>query len=216
MNHTSHDVLAPYTSEDIAERLSQIILAPYISKATALIGRRRWGGSNMFRHQLDTMTILLDYKFIDSVLLKAACIHDLFEDASGLPGVSRNDIVSIDSEGTRVYDLVMEVTRRENGGKKEPKSEFLKRIMETGSPRAKTLKLADRISNLVSLGFVLDDQFVEDVLTETKECILPHAGKINKDMRREIGDLVADREHKLQMKRDAAIYKQEPPGSDRA
>ena len=190
--------------EDISQKLSQITLAPYISKATALIGIRRKAGSNMFRHQLDTMTVLIDYKFIDPVLLKAACIHDLFEEAEGMPGVSRHDIVSIDSDGLGVYDLVMEVTRRCDARGKEPKSDFLKRIMETGSARAKTLKLADRISNLVSLGYVLDDQFVREVLHETRSWILPYAGQINQNMCREISDLVADRENKLELRQRAA------------
>jgi GTP pyrophosphokinase len=73
---------------DFETRLSRLTLAPYIVKAMALISVRRRGGSNMFRHQLSTMAILLDYKIIDPVLLKAAVIHDLFEDARSLPGVS--------------------------------------------------------------------------------------------------------------------------------
>jgi len=151
----------------------------------------------MFRHQLDTMAILVDYKMIDPVLLKAAVIHDLFEECCGMPGVSRDEIVRVDADGPAVYDLVMEVTLRERDGKREPKSEFLRRIMETGSARAKMLKLADRISNLISLGFVHDDQFVRDVLAETRQFILPYAERINPNMYREMYDLVADRENKL-------------------
>ena len=52
----------------------------------------------MFRHQISTMGILLDYKIIDPVLLKAAMIHDLFESAAGMPGVSRDAIAGIDSD----------------------------------------------------------------------------------------------------------------------
>jgi len=37
----------------------------------------------MFRHQMSTLAILLDYKFADPVLLKAAVIHDLFEWPTG-------------------------------------------------------------------------------------------------------------------------------------
>ena len=40
-------------------------MAPYIVKAMALIGVRRRAGSNMFRHQISTMGILLDYKIVD-------------------------------------------------------------------------------------------------------------------------------------------------------
>lgn len=40
--------------------------------ATYLIGKEREGGGNMFRHQVDTMGILIDYGYTDSVLLKTA------------------------------------------------------------------------------------------------------------------------------------------------
>lgn len=182
---------------DPEKHLASITLAPYIFKAMALIGVRRKAGSNMFRHQVATMGILLDYKIIDPVLLKAAVIHDLFEDAVGMPGVTRADIVSLDSDGLEVYDLVMEVTIRKIDGVEEPKTEYLKRIMQTGSRRAKILKLADRLSNLFALGFVHDAAFVGRYLEETRTCILPYAEQINKDMYRELTDLLADRDKKL-------------------
>ncbi len=55
------------TTEQILH-LSGIHLVPYIQVATMLIGKSREGGGNMFRHQLDTMAILIDYGYIDSVL----------------------------------------------------------------------------------------------------------------------------------------------------
>src|SRR5262249_6772299 len=157
-------------------------MAPYIVKAMALIGVRRRAGSNMFRHQLSTMAILIDYRIIDPVLLKAAVIHDLFEDASGLPGVTEADIKAIDADGPAVYDLVMEVTIRSDHGVKEPKNAYLLRLMQRGSPRAKLLKLADRISNLWALGFVHDVAFVRKYIDETRNCILPYAEDVNADM----------------------------------
>lgn len=182
---------------DPEKRLASITLAPYIFKAMALIGVRRKAGSNMFRHQIATMGILLDYKIIDPVLLKAAVIHDLFEDAVGMPGVTREEIVSLDSDGPAVYDLVMEVTIRKKEGVEEPKRDYLTRIMQTGSGRAKILKLADRLSNLFALGFVHDAAFVKRYLEETRTYILPYAEQINKDMYREFTDLLADRDKKL-------------------
>ena len=62
--------------------------------------------------------------------------------------------------------------------------------MESGSSRAKLLKLADRISNLVALGYVHDRAFVEKILDETRECILPFSHAISADMDRELRDLV--------------------------
>jgi len=180
---------------DWVKQLSRIRLAPYICKARALIGVPRIGGDNMFRHQMMTLTVLLDYLVIDSVLLKAAIIHDIAEDAREMPGLSREEIVNIDAEGEQVYDLMIEVTRRvDEQGKKEPKSRYLRRIMESGSSHAKVLKLADRISNLISLGWVHDRTFINRILAETREYILPHAQDINADMDRELRDLISSRE----------------------
>lgn len=182
------------------EQLSNINLAPYICKARALISVPRISGDNMFRHQMVTLTVLLDYLVIDSILLKAAVIHDIEEDARGMPYLRREEIVEIDGngEGEQVHDLVMEVTRRLDGcGIKEPKSRFLKRIMESGSKRAKVLKLADRISNLMSLGYVHKPEFIEKTLSETRQYILPYSKDINSDMDRELRDLVFSRERNL-------------------
>src|SRR5687768_17443830 len=127
--------LTPAVMDHFEQSLSRITLAPYIVKAMALIGVKRKGGSNMFRHQISTMGILLDYKMVDPVLLKAACIHDLFEDAASLPGVSKDEITSIDEDGPAVYDLVMEVTMRTIDGMRESKAEYLTRLMLHGSPQ---------------------------------------------------------------------------------
>jgi len=185
--------------EDLEKSLANITLAPYIVKAMALIGVKRRAGSNMFRHQISTMGILLDYKFTDPVLLKASVIHDLFEDAAAMPGVTEEEIRRIDADGPAVYKLVMEVTIRIVGGVREPKSEYLLRIMQSGSARAKVLKLADRISNITALGFVHDVAFVKKYLLQTRACILPHAEQVNPDMFRELSDLVENREQMLRL-----------------
>jgi GTP pyrophosphokinase len=182
--------------DDLERSLTRLTLAPYIVKAMALIGVRRRGGSNMFRHQLSTMAILLDYKIVDPVLLKASVIHDLFEDAATLPGVSEEAIAALDADGPAVVALVMEVTRGV-GGVTESKGDYLLRIMQRGSRLAKVLKLADRISNLTALGFVVEPEFVRRYLDETRAFILPYAAAINPDMFRELSDLVASRQRFL-------------------
>jgi GTP pyrophosphokinase len=189
--------------DDFEESLRRLTMAPYIVKAMALIGTKRRGGSNMFRHQISTMAILLDYKVIDPVLLKASVIHDLFEDAATMPGVSEDAIVRLDADGAAVYALVSEVTRRRIDGVKEPKAEYLLRVMH-GSARARLLKLADRISNLTALGFVLETAFVRRYLAETRECILPFAQAVNENMFRELSDLVESRERLLPLLGDGA------------
>ena len=180
--------------DTLEQALTQLTLAPYIVKATALIGVVRRGGSNMFRHQISTLGILLDYKITDPILLKAAVIHDLFEDAKTMPGVTKDEISQLDADGPTVYELVMEVTIRTENGKREPKRDYLLRIMRTGSPRARTLKLADRISNLYALGFVHDVEFVKRYVDETRDYILPYAEQVNANMFRELSDLVENRQ----------------------
>jgi (p)ppGpp synthase/HD superfamily hydrolase len=161
-------------------------LAPYMQLATVLIGKTREGGGNMFRHQLDTMATLIDYGYIDSVLLKAAIVHDVLED---IPDFNHNLLISIDYEGHDVYDLVQEVTRRQE----ETKAEFLTRIHESGSQNAKVLKVADRISNMVSLGFVNNMRFVSRYTDETERYVFPIAELVDKSMLKELRLLVESR-----------------------
>jgi len=167
-------------------RLKSTFMAPYIQLATALIGKTREGGGNMFRHQLDTMAILIDYSHIDPVLLKAAVVHDLIED---VPDFNRNLLMSVDYESHEVYDLVLEVTRYSG----ETKADFLTRILQTGSHRAKVLKVADRISNMISLGFVINYNFINRYTEETARYIYPIAEEVDKAMLSELKSLVESR-----------------------
>jgi len=167
-------------------RLKNMHLAPYIQLATVLIGKRRRSGGNMFRHQIDTFGILMDYGYIDSVLLKAAVIHDIIED---VPDLDRERILEIDDESQDVYQLVLEVTRRPV----ETKETFLSRILEYGSARSLVLKSADRISNMISLGYTTDVEFIRRYADETERFIFPIAAKANMTMHDELVELVATR-----------------------
>lgn len=173
------------------QQLKHIILAPYMQLSTGLIGKSRHAGGNMFRHQIDTLGILIDYGYIDSVLLKAALVHDTVED---IPNFDRNEIINADSDGKDVLDLVLEVTRRED----ESKRAFLQRIIDTGSQKAKILKCADRISNMISLGFVTDPTFIERYCDETEYFLLPMALEIDYNMYHELIKLIMTRRRYLE------------------
>ena len=167
-------------------RLKGVHLAPYMQIATFLRGKVRNGGGNMFRHQIDTMATLIDYGYIDSVLLKAAIVHDVLED---VPDFNHNILLKVDYESHSVYDLVQEVTRAPS----LPKADFLIRILESGSQNAKLLKVADRISNMVSLGFVHSMDFVKRYSDETERYVFPIAELVDKDMLKELQGLVESR-----------------------
>jgi len=173
------------------EALEQLVLAPYVQKSTALRGKFRYVGGNQFRHAFSTFAILLDYHYIDPVLLKASMIHDVFEDVEC---VSKEEIVSLDKDGPKVYDLVMEVTRNP----KQSKQEFLEHILLAGSTNAKVLKCADRISNLTDLHLdTFDKEFIRKYINETKEYVVPMAEEVNPFMLFELKDLIKKREKSM-------------------
>lgn len=173
------------------QQLRDMSLAPYMQLATGLIGKARHAGGNMFRHQMDTLAILIDYGYIDSVLLKASVVHDTVED---IPDFDRNLIINADSEGQQVLNLVLEVTRRDD----EDKRQFLRRILDTGTQQAKILKCADRISNMISLGYVTDPAFIERYCDETEFFLLPMALEVDFNMYQELINLIMTRRRYLE------------------
>jgi GTP pyrophosphokinase len=173
--------------------LEKMVLAPYIQKSTALRGKYRFVGGNQFRHAISTFGILLDYHYMDPVLLKASIIHDVFEDSKC---VTPDEIIHLDSDGPEVYKLVMEVTRKMD----EPKDQYLERVLTTGSKRAKILKCADRISNLTDLhSDIFDKQFVHRYIEETKKWVIPMAVEVNENMLIELKDIIRRREASLKV-----------------
>ena len=178
--------------EDFEQSLRDLTLAPYIVKAMALIGVSGRGGSNMFRHQLSTMAILLDYKIVDPVLLKAAVIHDLFEDAPDMPGVTEREITALDADGPgglRPRDGSHDSHRR---GQPRAKGEYLSRIMLAGSRRARSSSWPTE-SAISPRSVSSTTRRSSRYLDETTVCILPHAEQVNPDMFRELSDLVQSR-----------------------
>ena len=173
------------------QQLEDMRLAPYMQLATGLIGKERHAGGNMFRHQMDTLAILIDYGYIDSVLLKASIVHDTVED---IEGFDKNQIIHADEEGADVLEIVLEVTRRKN----ESKNEFLRRILDYGSQKAKILKCADRISNMISLGYVTDPEFIERYCDETEYYLLPMALEVDFNMYNELISLLMTRRRYLE------------------
>jgi GTP pyrophosphokinase len=167
--------------------LIQLIAAPYIQKATALIGKARKVGGNQFRHMMATFTILIDYHYTDHVLLKAALIHDLFED---VPETDKEDIRKLDDHGDEVVKLVDEVTRHPGVAKVD----YLKKILDSGSKNAKVLKVADRISNITDLHLdIMIEEKMADYLKQTMDYIYPMAEEVNHLMAIELMDLVERR-----------------------
>jgi hypothetical protein len=180
------------------EELIRLIVAPYIQKATALIGKARKVGGNQFRHMMATFTILIDYHYTDHVLLKAALIHDLFKD---IPETDKIDILRLD-DGKAVVDLVEEVTKHPD----EKKEDYLSKILHHGSKKAKILKVADRISNLTDLHLdIIIEEKMASYLDQSMKYIYPMAQEVDKNMAIEIQDLVKRRKVYLETYRKGKV-----------
>ncbi len=166
------------------EELAAVTLTPYIQRATALIGVPRKIGGNQFRHMMATLGILVDYKIVDSIILKASVIHDLLED---IPETDQQIILNADVEGSEVLTIVRELTRRPD----ESKTDYLIRIRDEASFNSKIIKLADRISNLTDINTdIFDYEFISRYIDETEKYILPMAKEINENMYKELYDLI--------------------------
>ncbi len=167
--------------------LENLVLAPYVQKATALIGHGRRVGGNQFRHAMATFAILVDYGYTNPIMLKAAVIHDLFED---VPETDPRTIAAIDADGPAVVRLVNEVTR----GSDESKPAYLARVRDQGTRDARIVKVADRISNLTDLhATIFDLAYMRRYIDETGEYVLPMAQAVAPMMAIEIADLMQRR-----------------------
>lgn len=176
---------------------SKINIWPYIELATVLKNKQRKGFGNMFRHQIETFGILVEFGYTNPLLLKASLIHDLYEDGSEVGFTSFKDVLDIDEDGKEVYKLVHEVSRKTINGKEEPKEDFLKRIMTSGSNNARILKLADRLSNVNSLTSTKNKDFINRYTKETEDSILPFAQEIDTKMAKELVETL----HKLEFRK---------------
>ncbi|MBE0640223.1 MAG: hypothetical protein IH598_17045 [Bacteroidales bacterium] len=166
--------------------LKNIHFSPYLGYALKLAAKPRRGGGNMFRHQMETFAVLLDYGYFQPVILKASLIHDLIEDSDWTDFYAFEEIACIDEDGAAVLALVKEISQRVVNGQKEPKGDFLLRVMLQGSEQVKILKLADRISNLSGLPHYGDIAFIRGYIIETEQYIVPFASKVDTAMAEEI------------------------------
>ena len=179
-----------YNNEEFSA-LADMVLAPWIERATALRRFYRKVGGNQFRHAMATLGILIDYHYISPVILKAGIIHDLLED---IPSTDIYELERIDHDSAKVIPLVLEVTRRSD----ESKLCFLQRIRTDGTREAKIIKCADRISNLTDLHIgIFDNDYVAAYLNQTEQYVYPIAQEVDNDMAFEIFDLITRRRNLL-------------------
>ena len=177
------------------DKLISMVLASYLQKATTLIGVPRKVGGNQFRHGWATTGVLIDHKFIEPIKLKAALLHDIYED---WPEFDKNEIIYLDSDGFAVHHLIWELTRKPE----ETKEEYLDRLTKHGSKNARMLKVADRITNLLELNpIVFPLEKIRQKIAETRKWVLPMAKEVSPSMTREMEDIIERIENYLNNKK---------------
>ena len=92
-----------------------------------------------------------------------------------------------------MYALVLEVTIRVIDGVREPKTDYLLRVMQHGSRRARLLKLADCDQQPHRAGVRARRRVRAEVPRPDAHRVLPYAEAVSPDMFRELSDLLEDR-----------------------
>ena len=118
----------------------------FAAEAHGRIGQvRKYTGEPYINHPIEVMDIVKTASHYTDVMLAAALLHDTIEDTA----VTRDDIER--EFGSDVADMVMELTDQcTEGNRAERKAAEAERL-STISAEAQTVKLADLISNSVSI-----------------------------------------------------------------
>lgn len=127
---------------------------------------RKYTGEPYINHPAELVELLLEHGITQPQMLAAAWLHDVVED-TGVP------IELIESEfGRCVADMVAgltDVSRPEDGNRKARKA-IDRAHTAAQSPACKTIKLADLISNTISI-VERDPEFAKVYLAEKRELL---------------------------------------------
>lgn len=127
---------------------------------------RKYTGEPYINHPAELVELLLEHGITQPQMLAAAWLHDVVED-TGVP------IELIESEfGRCVADLVAgltDVSRPEDGNRKTRKA-IDRAHIASQSPACKTIKLADLISNTISI-VERDPEFAKVYLAEKRQLL---------------------------------------------
>src|SRR5215468_10398859 len=160
----------------------------YVFAMQAHGAQKRASGDPYFSHPLEVAGILTDLK-LDTATIATALLHDTVEDTSAT-------IADIESNfGTEIANLVDGVTKLsqlELFSERTKQAENFRKLMLAMSNDIRVLlvKLADRLHNMRTLGFIADEEKRRRIAQETVDIYAPLAGRIGmQNMREELEDL---------------------------
>jgi GTP pyrophosphokinase len=145
-----------YTQQDIA-----LVRRAYEAAAAAHEGQQRKSGEPYIQHPLEVARILATLR-LDARTVAAALLHDVIEDTP-------TDVPDLTEEfGAEVASLVDGVTKLVGvaemaslpADSRDPKVESLRKMLlaMVGDVRVVLIKLADRLHNMRTLGFMTEDK----------------------------------------------------------
>src|SRR6201996_138240 len=160
----------------------------YVYAMTAHGKQFRASGDPYFAHPLEVAAILTDLK-LDVPTIVTALLHDTIEDTL----VTYEDIrEKFGEEIANLVDGVTKLSQLEVFSERTKQAENFRKLMLaiTGDIRVLLVKLADRLHNMRTLGFISNPDKRQRIARETVEIYAPLAGRIGmQNMREELEDL---------------------------
>src|SRR5689334_1970512 len=151
----------------------------------------RASGDPYFAHPLEVAAILTDLK-LDEATIVTALLHDTIEDTL----VTWEDIKeNFGDEIANLVDGVTKLSQLELFSERTKQAENFRKLMLAMSNDIRVLlvKLADRLHNMRTLGFITDEAKRRRIAQETVDIYAPLAGRIGmQNMREELEDLAFD------------------------
>ncbi len=148
----------------------------------------RASGDPYFAHPLEVAAILTDLK-LDEATIVTALLHDTIEDTL----VTWDDIKeNFGEEIANLVDGVTKLSQLELFSERTKQAENFRKLMLAMSNDIRVLlvKLADRLHNMRTLGFIADEEKRRRIAQETVDIYAPLAGRIGmQNMREELEDL---------------------------
>ena len=171
----------PDADEDALDRA-------YVFATKAHGSQKRASGDPYFLHPLEVAGILAGYR-LDTASIITALLHDTIEDTS----VTLDDVKNhFGAEVARLVDGVTKLTRIELQSDHAKQAENFRKLLLAMSEDIRVLlvKLADRLHNMRTLGFVEDAEKRRRIATETMDIFAPLAERIGmQEMKTELEDL---------------------------
>ena len=165
-----------------------ILNKAYVYAMTAHGKQFRASGDPYFAHPLEVAAILTDLK-LDVATIVTALLHDTIEDTL----VTYDDIKEkFGDEIAALVDGVTKLSQLEVFSERTKQAENFRKLMLaiTGDIRVLLVKLADRLHNMRTLGYIEKPEKRRRIAQETVDIYAPLAGRIGmQNMREELEDL---------------------------